>query len=118
MKTPKMGKCDGKRKNANELAFERMAESKGYTFTHRGWPDYLCEKDGRYVAVEVKPRTNRGRLQYLKHEQVVVMLFLQSLGVTCCVSDGETTEGFTLKQHASVKSLKALGLFPLPDSLK
>lgn len=109
-KLPKLNEWACDRTNECEAAFEKLALSEGYTVMKKGWPDFLCEKDGEYVVVEVKPKTKKGRMCYLHYEQLLVMMFLTRLGVECFVSDGETSEPFSVSEHASNKSLRRLGL--------
>ncbi len=51
----------------------------GWHVTKRGWPDFLCYKDGRLVCIEVKPK----RGHRLKSEQLTIMLFLKDAGIEC-----------------------------------
>ena len=75
--------------NGPEDAFCKLAESNGWAATKRGWPDFLCFKDGQLICVEVKPRLADGsRLKLLKPTQVQVMNALTDAGIKCFVSDG------------------------------
>jgi hypothetical protein len=48
-----------------EQAFREMAEAKGWDVTKRGWPDFLCRRNGELMAVEVKgPRDGLSPQQY------------------------------------------------------
>lgn len=85
--------------NTTETAFDEWAKSQGYVVTKRGWPDFLCLKDGRVAAVEVKPRTKKGRHKHLKLEQVVSLAVLQKSGIDCYLSDGRSLEPFRLADH-------------------
>ena len=42
------------RENAAERAFEAWAIAEGWSVTKRGWPDFLCYREGEAMAVEVK----------------------------------------------------------------
>lgn len=37
-----------------ERAFAAWARSEGWTVTKRGWPDFMCRRNGQVMAVEVK----------------------------------------------------------------
>lgn len=81
--------------NAREQAFRELVESKGWKPSKRGWPDFLCfGPDGKVIVVEIKPRRRNGELQPLRRDQIVVMAWLQSLGVPCYLSDGKSLEPF------------------------
>jgi len=66
-------------KNRPEAECWGIMESKGYRVTKRGWPDLFCMKDGKMVAVEVKP----AKYAHLKSSQVDVMSALASAGIEC-----------------------------------
>jgi hypothetical protein len=66
-------------RNTPERLFARMAESRGWDITKRGWPDFLCWRDGKLVAVEVKPRGSHP----LKASQLRVMRYLVAHGIDC-----------------------------------
>jgi len=104
--SPKMGSSEQRRirRNGPENAFEVKAIENGWDVTKRGWPDFLCFKGSRVIAVEVKPLSKAtGKLQYLKLAQVRTMLWLSSVGVECYVSNGEQIEKFSLKKHGNPK---------------
>lgn len=42
------------RVNQNELRVQQQLEAVGWEVLTSGWPDFLCERAGRVVAVEVK----------------------------------------------------------------
>ena len=90
-----------KRRNANERAFTELADRKGWEWTKRGWPDFLCEDYEGLFAVEVKPRRADGQLGLLRREQADTLDWLSSLGVRCFVSDGEVLEEYDRETHAS-----------------
>jgi len=85
--------------NWAEGDFADLARRNGWEVTKRGWPDFLCFKDGEFIAVEVKPRTVRGGHKKLKPEQVLVMRILSDHGIRCFVSDGKTLERFDAEKH-------------------
>lgn len=64
-------------KNVAENQFARRIIKEGWTITKRGWPDFLCERDGELLLVEVKP----GRSSQLKKEQLRVARALKRYGV-------------------------------------
>lgn len=92
-------------KNQPEESFRKLATSKGWRVTKRGWPDFLCinDKTKEIIAVEVKPRVNKSRLQYLKSEQTQTLTALSKLGMRCFVSDGITLEKFNPIKHSNGK---------------
>ena len=63
---------------AEAKLFDLMIEA-NWQLTKRGWPDFICRKDSRVVAIEVKTK----RSHRLKEEQKETLLFLASLGVEC-----------------------------------
>jgi Holliday junction resolvase len=71
-------------KNNAERAFVEKAKSEGWNISKRGWPDFFCEKDGRFMCVEVKPQRADGR-EALKFHQIKRMEWLQFLGAECFV---------------------------------
>lgn len=66
-------------RNAAEEAFRLEAVAAGWTVCKRGWPDFICEKDGTLAVVEIKPHRRR----ILKREQRRVMAWLAAYGVPC-----------------------------------
>ena len=66
------------RNEAESQLFELM-ESRGWTVTKRGWPDFFCVKGGDICAIEVKPCKD----QPLKANQLAVMGMLSAKGVRC-----------------------------------
>lgn len=48
--------------------FPRLARRKGFRVYKQGWPDYLIEKDGKYMGVEVKEGNGLGEHQWLMHQ--------------------------------------------------
>ena len=40
--------------NTAEKRFAQAAREHGWAVSKRGWPDFLCFKDGELIAVEVK----------------------------------------------------------------
>ncbi len=70
---------EGRPQNAHEAMLYDIMVKAGWHITKRGWPDFLCRKEGRLVAVEVKSK----RTHKLKEEQKAVMLLLKSQGIEC-----------------------------------
>ena len=66
-------------KNKAEQSFAEDAQKRGWEVTKRGWPDFLCFKDGRFVAVEVKKTRN----SVLRMSQIRVMEALCMAGIRC-----------------------------------
>ena len=89
-----------RRKNDAERTFEERAISEGWRVTKKGWPDFLCRKDGRVIAVEVKrlsPKT--GRRQALRREQLHTLEWLQGLGAEVYVSIADELIPFNRRQE-------------------
>jgi hypothetical protein len=81
-------------RNYCERNFEELAESKGWEFSKRGWPDFLCwDEDGPF-AVEVKRRIKNGNSFELKRDQIKTLNALSDLGLRCFVSDGRRLEPY------------------------
>lgn len=59
-----------------EAAFAEWAESNGWDVTKRGWPDFICRRDGATMAVEVK-----GGNDDLKPEQIDTLNDLSAAGI-------------------------------------
>lgn len=66
-------------RNVSEEAFRQEATSKGWVACKKGWPDFICEKEGKIIVVEIK--THRRRV--LKREQLRVLQLLAQYGVPC-----------------------------------
>lgn len=66
--------------NACEALFTIKAEQAGWTVSHKGWPDFMCWRDGQVCAVEVKPDVGSTQL---RQEQKDVMKTLASFGIPC-----------------------------------
>jgi Holliday junction resolvase len=52
-------------------------KAQGWTVCRRGWPDFLAVRDGRVIAVEVKPNSDRS----FKQEQLFVLQWLALAGL-------------------------------------
>ena len=72
-------RASGPLKNAAEEAFRVAAGRAGWLVSKRGWPDFICVKGARFMAVEVKAVRRRT----LKREQLKVMELLAGKGVEC-----------------------------------
>ena len=68
-----------KPKNIAEGQCYDLLESKGWTPTKKGWPDFFCVKDDKICIIEVKPTSS----QKLKKSQRLVMRLLSKYGVPC-----------------------------------
>jgi len=66
-------------KNKAEAGLFNLMSSAGWEVTKRGWPDFACFKDGKFVCIEVKPK----RSHSLKMYQHKVMFALMQAGVKC-----------------------------------
>jgi len=88
-------------RNVAEDAFRDLAQAAGWHPTKQGWPDFICTgPDGEMIAVEVKPRTLRGRMVYLKADQARCLKWLSAHGIRCFLSDGYELERFDPQRHA------------------
>jgi len=67
------------RNNRAEIKAWEALDMDGWEIARRGWPDYLCWKDGKVIAVEVKPRRHHA----LRRDQRKIMFYLQEAGVPC-----------------------------------
>jgi hypothetical protein len=85
--------------NSKEDAFAQLARKRGWHFTKRGWPDFLCCEEGKWFAVEVKPRLLGGEFKALKRSQIETMAVLESVGIPCYVSDGNEMQRFQPHIH-------------------
>ena len=66
-------------KNAAEHEFYLQAKAAGWGVTKRGYPDFICWKNGELIFVEVKPKKNHR----LKVSQSRVMAALSAKGIKC-----------------------------------
>ena len=66
------------RKNEPERQFEQNFTAQGWTVTKRGWPDFICSKNGQIMVVEVKRSARQGVLRQRK-----VIDILKAHGVPC-----------------------------------
>jgi len=66
-------------KNKAEACFYDLMIERGWELTKRGWPDFFCWKDNKFVLVEVK----RKHSHRLKYRQRHVMQSLADYGVEC-----------------------------------
>lgn len=63
--------------NRSEAEFWEAATSNGWTVEKRGWPDFACWKDGKFIVVEVKPNKHMG----LKSPQWAILKALAKAGI-------------------------------------
>lgn len=77
---PKKWKKRKHKTNPTEALFRIKAIRAGWRISKKGWPDFLCSKGDRVVAVEVKPDVGETEL---RKEQREVMSFLSSKGIAC-----------------------------------
>lgn len=85
-------------KNPREQAFIRHIEKDGWTYTKRGWPDFMIFKNGGIACVEVKMH----EYDYLRLNQQIVMEALASYGIPCY--EWRPNKGFKQVQHFSPPS--------------
>lgn len=83
---------------AEELFKEDMF-LEGWEVTKKGWPDYICWKDGKIILVEVK----RSKTDYLSKEQVFVLQFLASYGIPCYRWDATTRRLAKVEEFYSIE---------------
>ena len=68
--------CPSNRSEA--LLYDKLTKA-GWDITRRGWPDFACFKDGKFVAVEVKTKSSHN----LKTRQAQVMQALAKSVIEC-----------------------------------
>jgi len=73
------------RRNASERAFVEQAIMQGWKVTKRGWPDFICFRDGQVRVVEVKSRAGR----VINRKQSAIIDTLKSFGMPCYRWDPE-----------------------------
>lgn len=85
-----------------EQRFADWAESQGWDVTKRGWPDFICRRDGAIMAVEVK-----AGLDVIRPEQIDVLDDLSANGIpTYVYHDGMGLKRWRARKVESVASLK------------
>lgn len=85
-----------------EARFAEWATSQGWDVTKRGWPDFICRRDGALMAVEVK-----GGKDNLSPEQVDALDDLSALGLpTYVYFDGLGLKRWRGRKVESVATLK------------
>jgi len=62
----------------SELAFKVAAQRAGWTVFKKGWPDFMCIKDGQIMVVEVKHGSDK-----LSLEQKAMLRVLSNHGIRC-----------------------------------
>ena len=70
-------------KNGPEEAFAAWAESRGWSVTKRGWPDFFCQQDGKIACVEVKPKPVKHGHDPLPKRQHTINQALAAAGIPC-----------------------------------
>lgn len=75
--------------NWSESAFVQAAEENNWMVAKRGWPDFICWRNGELICVEVKPKAK----SRLKFPQGIVMKLLAKAGIRCYMWNPES--GFT-----------------------
>jgi len=69
-----------KYKNKAEEAFAKKARDNGWMVTKRGYPDFICYKNGDVMLVEIKARKHHR----LKKSQIKIMnISRENHGVKC-----------------------------------
>lgn len=69
-----------------ERDFRELAAAAGYTVSKRGWPDFILERDGRIIFVEVKKNPRAG----LKRDQARIAKILVAAGLEVYLWNPET----------------------------
>lgn len=86
-----------------EAKFAEWATSNGWDVTKRGWPDFICRRDGALMAVEVK-----GGGDTLSPEQIDTLDNLAAAGLpTYVYHDGLGLKRWRGRRVESVANLKA-----------
>ena len=86
-----------------EARFAEWATSQGWDVTKRGWPDFICRRDGALMAVEVK-----GGADELSPEQIDTLDDLSAAGLpTYVYHDGLGLKRWRRSKRDSVGNLKA-----------
>lgn len=78
MKTKKKPKRRCPKNEAEGKCFKELTKE-GWDVSKRGWPDFICEKDGKFIVIEVKKKKTHS----LKYDQERVMKFLSEQGIEC-----------------------------------
>lgn len=65
--------------NVAEDRLKKIVKKKGYNVYRNGWPDFIIQKNGKVVAIEVKAL----QTEKLEEEQLAIMGLLSSLGIKC-----------------------------------
>lgn len=85
-----------------EQRFADWAESQGWDVTKRGWPDFICRRDGAIMAVEVKAGKDD-----IRPEQIDLLDNLSAAGIpTYVYHDGMGLKRWRARKVESVASLK------------
>lgn len=71
------------------MLLERQMGDSGWEVTKRGWPDFICWRNGKIVCVEVKPDP----AHHLKRTQRRIMEALIAVDIPCFRWDPKS--GFT-----------------------
>lgn len=77
------------RANLPELTLESEMNGLGWDITKRGWPDFVCWRNGKMACIEVKPHSSSP----LKATQRRIMEALIAAGIPCFRWDPRS--GFT-----------------------
>jgi len=70
----------GTYKNPAERKFSEVARNQGWKITKRGWPDFICFRDGEVMFVEVK----KNNAQRFKTAQEIIHKILKEHGINVC----------------------------------
>jgi hypothetical protein len=74
------------RGNPAEAAFFEELTADGWEVFKRGWPDFICVRNGKVLLVEVKPTPVEG----LRHDQVFILQLLADAGLNVAVWNPKT----------------------------
>jgi hypothetical protein len=86
-----------------EAMFAEWAESQGWDVTKRGWPDFMCRRNGALMVVEVK-----GGSDDITPEQIASLDFLSDAGIPTYVYHyGLGLKRWRHRKRESVDTLKA-----------
>lgn len=101
--------------NTYEAFRKERAESKGWKVLRTGWPDFLLVRGKRAIALEVKAKGDKLRLN--QKEMLLALQGAIRIDVVVCYEDAISGTGAAdEKHHWEMKELKAgWRCHPVPD---
>jgi hypothetical protein len=67
--------------NPSEARFFAKAKGRGWFLMRHGWPDFLVERDGEFIGVEVKQTDRRFGADYIRANQAAMFSVLERAGI-------------------------------------